>query len=101
MADRATRNPASSNVCGVVADRNLPLIEKNDFNGDFRPFEDIFADADERAAIFEYDAAMSRTDAEWLAERQHGLDPGTLARGGESQGHDNAHGSTPAPESTV
>ena len=81
VADRATRNPASSNVCGVVADRNLPLIEKNDFNGDFRPFEDIFADADERAAIFEYDAAMSRTDAEWLAERQHGLDPGTLARG--------------------
>ena len=45
------------------------------------PFEDIFADAEERAAIFEYDAAMSRTDAEWLAERQHGLDPGTLARG--------------------
>ena len=80
VADRATRNPASSNVCGVVADRNLPLIEKNDFNGDFRPFEDIFADAEERAAIFEYDAAMSRTDAEWMAERQYGLKPGTLAR---------------------
>ena len=46
-----------------------------------RSFEDKFDDADERAAILEFDAAMSRANAEWMAERQYGLEPGILASG--------------------
>ena len=80
-ADRITRNPAFSNACGVVADGDRPVVEGNAFQGDSRPFEDKFDYADERAAIFEFDAAMSRTNAEWMAERQYGLELGILARG--------------------
>ncbi len=99
VADRKTRNPASNNVCGAVADRCLPLTEKNDFNGDFRPFEDIFTDADERAAIFEYDApCRGPTPSRWPnVNTGSSREPSPE----KSQCHDNAHGSTPAPESTV
>ena len=81
VADGKTRNPASSKACGVVADRDRPIVEDNAFHGNSRPFEDKFADADERAAILEFDAAMSRLDAERMAERQCGLEPGILASG--------------------
>ena len=81
VADGKTRNPASSKACGVVADGDRPVVEDNAFQGDSGPFEDKIDDADERAAILEFDAAMSRADAEWLAERQNDLDSGILASG--------------------
>ena len=81
VADGKTRSPASSKACGVVADGNRPVVEDNAFQGDSRSFEDKFDDADERAAILEFDAAMSRANAEWMAERQYGLEPGILASG--------------------
>ena len=84
VADRKTRTPASTRTCGVVADRDLPLAGGSTLQPDFRPFEDVLADADERAAILEYDAGMSRAEAEWMAERECSLEPETLAIPGRS-----------------
>ena len=82
VADVCARNPASSKACGVVAEKSLMVGAKKPVVGDFRAFEDTVADASERAAILVFDGEMSHAGAERMAERQFGLEPGTLAREG-------------------
>ena len=47
---------------------------------DASDWEAKIADAEERAAIIEFDGKASRRDAETMAERQCGLLPGALKR---------------------
>lgn len=82
VADTKVPKPASSKTCGVVADRNPAAACENAGSIDPSAFRDIVADADERAAILEFEGEMLRADAVRMAERQFGLEPGTLANGG-------------------
>ena len=82
VADTTMPKPASSKTCGVVADGNPTAVHDNTDNRDPSPLDDRFADADERAAILEFEGEVPRADAERMAERQCGLEPGTLVNGG-------------------
>ena len=78
VADTKVPNPASSKTCGVVADRNPTAACKNADNREPNALRDIVADADERAAILEFEGEVPTADAERMAELQYGLEPGTL-----------------------
>ena len=79
VADTKLSKPASSKTCGVVADGYPSAACENPDNRDPNAFRDIVADADERAAILEFEGEVPKPDAERMAERQYGLVPGTLA----------------------
>ena len=78
VADTKTPRPASSKTCGVVADRNPTAACENADNREPNALRDIVADADERAAILEFEGEVPTADAERMAELQYGLEPGTL-----------------------
>ena len=78
VADTKTPKPASSKTCGVVADRKPTAACENADNRDPNAIRDIVADADERAAILEFEGEVPKADAERMAECQFGLESGTL-----------------------
>ena len=82
VADAKMPKPASSKTCGVVADGNPTAVYENADNRDPNPLDDMVADADERAAILEFEGEVPRVDAERMAESQCGLEPGTLVNMG-------------------
>ena len=82
VADTKTPKPASSKTCGVVADRKPTVACENTDNRDPNAFRDIVADADERAAILEFEGEVPKADAERMAECQFGLESGTLVNVG-------------------
>ena len=61
-----------------MTDGNPTAVHDNTDNRDPSPLNDRFADADERAAILEFEGEVPRADAERMAERQFGLELGTL-----------------------
>ena len=65
-----------------MADRNPTVADENADNRDPNAFRDIVADADERAAILEFEGEVPTADAERMAELQYGLEPGTLVNVG-------------------
>ena len=73
-----------------VADRNPTAACKNADNREPNALRDIVADADERAAILEFEGEVPTADAERMAELQYGLEPGTLVNV-RTQHHEDAH----------
>lgn len=69
--------------------KNPTAARENDDGRDPNPLDDIVAEADERAAILEFEGGLPKADAERMAERQFGLEPGALANGGRD--HDDAY----------
>ena len=78
VTDGNRPNPTVGAGCDAVTDGNPTAIYENADNRDPNPLDDMVADADERAAILEFEGEMPKTDAERMAERQYGLEPGTL-----------------------
>ena len=89
VTDGKRPNPKVSAACDVVTDGNPTVTYEDADNHDATALSDIVADADERAAILEFEGEMPKADAERMAECQFGLEPGTLANGGRD--HDDAH----------
>ena len=92
VADRNMPKVPSSAGCGVVADTTPPSpgdgasaprvsLEAVEFEHTAREADwDALDAAEERAAIMESDGSLPRAEAERGAERENGLDPGTLTR---------------------
>ena len=84
VTDGNRPNPTVRASCDVVTDGSSTATYENADHGDPNARHDMVADADERAAIIEFEGEVPRADAERMAERQFGLEPGTLVNG-ESQ----------------
>ena len=82
VADTKMPKPASSKTCGVVADRNPTAVRESADHHDPSAIHDAVAEANERAAILQFEGEIPQTDAERMAELQYGLEPGTLVNGG-------------------
>ena len=78
VTDRNRPNPTVRAGCDVVMDGNPTATYENADNRDPNARHNIVADADERAAILQFEGEMPKADAEQMAERQCGLEPGTL-----------------------
>ena len=82
MTDGNQPNPTVGAGCDAVTDGNPTAIYENADNRDPNPLDDMVADADERAAILEFEGEVPRVDAERMTESQCGLKPGTLVNMG-------------------
>ena len=81
VTDGNRPNPTVRAGCDVVTDGSSTATYENADNRDPNPLDDIVADADERAAILQFEGEVPKADAERMAERQFGLEPGTLVNG--------------------
>ena len=82
VADTKMPKPASSKTCGVVADRNPTAVCESADHHEPSAVHDVVAEANERAAILKFEGEVLQEDAEQMAERQFGLEPGTLVNMG-------------------
>ena len=79
VADTKMPKAASSKTCGVVADRNPSAVcESADYH-DPSAVHDVVAEANERAAMLQFEGELPQAEAERMAELQFGLEAGTLA----------------------
>ena len=82
VTDGNRPDPTVRISCDVVTDGSSTATYENADHGDPNARHDMVADADERAAILQFEGEIPKDEAERMAERQFGLEPGALVNSG-------------------